>query len=60
MTVIDAKDRFLDLSGGRLVTDEYYDINNVVGGRLELYKQVMDIKEKALANVKYQGLPGSE
>ena len=42
------------------VTDEYYDINNVVGGRLELYKQVMDIKEKALANTKYKGLPGSE
>ena len=42
------------------ITDEYYDINKVVGGRLELYHQVIDIKEKATANVKYKGLPGSE
>lgn len=42
------------------ITDEYYDINKVVGGRVELYKQVMDIKEKAIANSKYKGLPGSE
>ena len=57
------KDKALSKQMGqnlKKVTDEYYDINNVVGGRLELYKQVMDIKEKALANVKYQGLPGSE
>ena len=45
------KDRKLRAElGGNLkkITDEYYDINKVVGGRLELYKQVMGIKEKAL------------
>lgn len=41
------------------ITDEYYDINKVVGGRLELYRQVMEIKERAIANAKYKELvPG--
>ena len=39
------------------ITDEYYDINKVVGGRLELYQQVMGIKERAIAAAKYQELP---
>ncbi len=42
------------------ITDEYYDINKVVGGRLELYKEVMGIKDRALTASKYQTLPGND
>ena len=28
------------------ITDEYFDINKNVGGRLELYREIMEVKGK--------------
>jgi len=32
----------------KLLCDELYDINKIVGGRLDLYKDLMGMKEEAL------------
>ena len=34
----------------KVICDELYDINKVVGGRLALYRQLMDMKKEALSD----------
>jgi len=36
----------------KLLCDDLYDINKVVGGRLDLYKELMGMKSSALSQAK--------